>query len=200
LAEAWRLYRSGADLLRAALVLLADHELNASAFAVRVVASTGAPLHAAVIGGLAALLGPRHGGETARIEAFLDEAAGQHPAEAIIRHLRRGDGLPGFGHMLYPEGDPRARALLDRLAAIYGADPWLDRLVEAALAATGRHPTVDLALVVMTRRLGLPDGSALVLFALGRSVGWIAHALEQRATGRLIRPRARYTGPAVGEG
>jgi citrate synthase len=201
LAEAWRLYRSGADLLRVALVLLADHELNASAFAVRVVASTGAPLHAAVIGGLAALLGPRHGGETARVEAFLDEAAGQHPAEAIIRRLRRGDGgLPGFGHMLYPAGDPRARALLDRLAAIYGADPWFDRLVEAALAATGRHPTVDLALVALTRRLGLPDGSALVLFALGRTVGWIAHALEQRASGRLIRPRARYTGPALGEG
>ncbi|HWK46790.1 MAG TPA: citrate synthase family protein [Stellaceae bacterium] len=206
LARAWRLDPAGADLVRAALVLLADHELNASTFAVRVVASTGAPLHAAVAGGLAALLGPRHGGETARVEAFLDEAGfgergGQarqtDPADAVTRRLRRGERVPGFGHALYPEGDPRATALLDRLAAAIGRDPWLDRLAGAVEAATGKRPTIDFALVSMTRRLGLPDGTALAIFALGRTAGWIAHALEQRETGSLIRPRAHYVGPTT---
>ena len=202
LARAWQLDATGADLVRAALVLLADHEFNASAFAVRVVASTGAPLHAALSGGLAALLGPRHGGETARVEAFLDEtvSAGRppDPADSVTRRLRRGERIPGFGHALYPEGDPRGRALLDRLTAAFGADPALDRLIEAVAAATGKRPTIDFALVAMTRRLGLPDGTALAIFALGRAVGWIAHALEQRETGTLIRPRARYVGPVGG--
>jgi citrate synthase len=192
-AAAWGLDAAGADLVRAALVLCADHELNASSFTARCIASTGASLRAAVIGGLAALSGPRHGGTTARIEAFWDMLDAADRPDAVVRQLLSGgQSVPGFGHALYPEGDVRARALL---AAILPLRPawggWIDRV----LALTGQHPNVDLGLVALRRHLGLPAGAAFGLFALGRSVGWIAHGLEQRGDPHAIRPRAVYTGP-----
>lgn len=188
LGDAWGLGADGADRLRAALVLLADHELNASAFAVRVVASTGASLAAALAGGLAALSGPRHGGTTSLVEALFDEIEHSGDAAAVVEaRLWRGDLLPGFDHPLYPEGDPRARFLLGELPP----DPHRDGLI-AAVAALGKTPNVDLALVALRRALGLPRGAAFALFAIGRTAGWIAHALEQLEDGRLIRPRARY--------
>src|SRR5207245_5047973 len=110
--EIWRLDWPAAELLRLALVLIADHELNASTFAVRVVASTGASLVACVIGGLAALGGPRHGGTTEQVEALLDEIERVGDAAAVAeQRLSRGERLPGFGHPLYPDGDPRALAM-----------------------------------------------------------------------------------------
>jgi citrate synthase len=192
LATAWGLSDSEAGILRAALVLCADHESNASAFTVRVIASTGASLAACLIGGLGALSGPLHGGTTSLVEILFAEIDRDGDAARVIEErLRRGDRLPGFGHPLYPSGDPRARALI----AMLPADPVRDGLI-AAMADVGRNdPNIDLALVSMARRLRLPAGSALAIFALGRTVGWIAHALEQQRDGSLIRPRARYTGP-----
>jgi citrate synthase len=194
MARAWGSDAATADLIRRALVLCADHELNASAFAVRVVASTGAALPACLLAGLAALSGPLHGGMTERVGALLAEPGMQDdPQVAIAARLARGENLPGFGHRLYPDGDPRAAALLAALAP--GA--WWQALLRAVWELTGLRPNVDFALVALEREAGLPAGSALALFAAGRTAGWIAHALEQRADGRLIRPRAIYAGPAM---
>jgi citrate synthase len=192
LARAWRLDRRGADLVRRALVLVADHELNASAFAARVVASTGASLGACLAAGLAALGGPLHGGTTSLVELLLEEVDRSGDAASVVEtRLRRGDGVPGFGHPLYPDGDPRAAALLPRLPP----DRARDALAAVMRAGAGRLPNVDFALVSLRRACRLPPGGALALFAVGRTAGWIAHALEQRLDERLIRPRARYVGP-----
>jgi citrate synthase len=190
-----------ARLLNAALILSADHELNVSAFTVRCVASAGAPLYAAVAAGLAAIQGNRHGGATLRIEALLDEAATPANAGATLtQRLRRGDALPGIGHTLYPEGDPRGRLLLDLLGALrrdQASVALAQAVIEAAVELNGHRPTHDFALVVLCRALELPSGTALQLFALGRCLGWIAHAIEEYDRDRLIRPRARYTGPTT---
>ena len=196
LAKAWRLDRKGADLVRMALVLCADHELNASSFTARCVASTGASLRAAVIGGLAALSGGRHGGMTARIETFWRSLDDGGLLLQLRRRLAADEVLPGFGHPLYPEGDMRAAVLLDHILPRF---PRARALVTAAEQLTGHAPNIDFALVTLRRFLKLPEGCAFGLFALGRSVGWIAHAMEQWETGQLIRPRAVYTGPLPGE-
>ena len=193
LAEAWAQQADDAERLRAALVLCADHELNASTFTVRCIASTGAALPAALQGGLAALSGPRHGGMTERVEALF--AAFDRDGEAgrfVAGRVARGEAIPGFGHPLYPEGDPRGAALL----ALARPDARAQSLVRAATDLTGLRPTLDVGLVVLARSLGLPAGAAAALFAIGRTVGWLAHALEQAGQDRLIRPRARYVGPA----
>lgn len=193
IAHAWGLDARAAELIRAALVLCADHELNASAFAVRVVASTGASLAACVSAGLSALSGPRHGGTTSLVEILFEETERFGNAAGLVQErLRRGDILPGFGHPLYRDGDPRATALL----ALLPPDPTREALREAMDAIGGKLPNVDFALVSLRRALRLRPGSALALFAIGRTAGWIAHALEQQADDKLIRPRARYSGPA----
>ncbi len=188
------------NVLRSALVLCADHELNASSFATRVVASTGASLHASVGAGLAALSGPLHGGMTRHISAHWDEWHGRPPKAALAASLQalleaRQTGqtphyMAGFGHPLYPSGDPRSAYLL----ALLPFDSRRENLIDQVHATTGLHPSLDYSLVAIERALRLPPGAAFVLFALGRTVGWIAHALEQQATGQLIRPRAQYTG------
>ena len=190
-AQAWALDAQGADLVRMALVLCADHELNASGFTARCVASTGASLRAAVVGGLAALTGGRHGGTTARVEALWDELGEAQAPARLRQRLARGETLPGFGHHLYPEGDVRAALLLEMLPRQGPAAA----LAAEVMALTGLAPSVDFALVALRRHLQLPPGSAFGLFALGRCAGWLAQALEQRATRQIIRPRAAYTGP-----
>lgn len=195
--KAWRCDEAGADIIRAALILCADHELNASSFTARCVASTGASLRSAVIGGLAALSGSRHGGMTTRVEALWRSLEGEaQPAAALRRMLEAGAEIPGFGHPLYPDGDIRAAAILARLAPRL---PEAMAIAEAVEGLTGRRPSVDFALVALRRALKLPEGAAFALFALGRSVGWIAQALEQREDGGLIRPRAVYVGRREGE-
>lgn len=195
LADHFGLDAIGADLIRRALVLQADHELNASAFAVRVTASTGASLGACLNAGLSALSGPRHGGMTSLVELLFDEVERVgDAAEVVETRLRRGDGVPGFDHPLYPDGDPRANGILSHLPA----DPMTTDLLSVMEETAGLRPTCDVALVALRRRLGLPRGSALALFAIARTTGWIAHALEQTADERLIRPRARYVGPPPG--
>jgi citrate synthase len=126
------------------------------------------------------------------------EARGPEGAIRVVRQrLRRGEMIPGFGHRLYPGGDPRATPLLAHAEALAPSNRVV-RTVRAfadamALAAQER-PTVDLALCALAAALGLPPGGAVALFAAGRTAGWIAHALEQRRAGFALRPRARYVG------
>lgn len=204
LARCWRPGDADfAELLRRALILCAEHELNVSAFAARVVASTGAHLHATVCAGLSALTGPRHGGATARAFAFLQQAREAADLGGFVsERWRRGDELPGFGHALYPHGDPRAAALLAHIAALPARGPALDALlalIEAVDTATGQRPNIDLLLAALAEAHGLDARAALALFAAGRVAGWLAHALEQQSQGGLIRPRARYVGAPAPE-
>jgi citrate synthase len=189
-ARHWNLGADGADLVRCALILFAEHELNASTFAVRVAASTGASIAASLLAGLAALTGPRHGGAGEAAIAFMEDAERSGTETAIARWLERDRPLPGFGHPLYPEGDPRAKALLARLKL----DARARELAQAVAESTGALPNIDFALAVMTRQLPVPRDTPFRLFAIGRSVGWSAHAIEQIASGQLIRPRAVYEG------
>ena len=202
LARAWRVGTRGADVVRAALVLCADHELNVSAFTARCVASSGSHPYAVVIAGLAALEGPKHGGASIRAESMLASMRHARPLrQAVSARLRRGEPIDGFGHPLYREGDPRARLLLDLLGERYGTSAefrFVREFVRAAADVTGEHPNVDFGLAAAARVLKLPAGSPFTLFAIGRTVGWIGHAIEQYATGQLIRPRARYVGVAPG--
>lgn len=184
---------AAADIARRALVLLADHELNASTFATRVAVSTGAPLAAGVLSGLATLSGPLHGRASLGV---LELVAGveRGGADVTIRDwLSQGRPIAGFGHPLYPQGDPRATALLQHFTL---PKPYAD-LRDAIEEAIGERPNIDFALAALTKVFDLPQEAPLVLFALGRCVGWLAHALEQVTTGHPIRPRARYVGPPI---
>ncbi len=183
-----------AELIRAALILCADHELNVSTFAARCVASAGSSPYNVVIAGLAALEGPKHGGTTARIDASWDALRSTRDlAGAIAERLRRDEPINGFGHPLYQQGDPRAKVLLAMLPRGKAAT-FARELADAAQAVLGEAPTVDFALVAVARALGLPSGAALVLFSIGRTMGWIGHAIEQYETNAIIRPRAKYVG------
>jgi citrate synthase len=194
LGRSWGCGPRGCDLIRRALVLLADHELNASTFAARVAASTGASLAAAALAGLAALSGPLHGGVSERVKALALEAGRVGAHEAVAARLAHWCSAPGFGHPLYPQGDPRARALLDGFAP----SPSLELLGLTVEAATGERANVDFALVALAEALALPEDAPFALFAVARCAGWTAHALEQISTGALIRPRARYVGATPG--
>lgn len=202
LAEAWGVPPAHALLLRAALVVMADHEFNASTFAARVVASTGANLYGAAMAGLAALNGPRHGGGTRRVAALFDDARKARNLEApLVQRIRDHIYIHGFGHRLYPDGDVRSTILDKILRETVPGSPELAfaaKLSAAVERLIDRKANIDFTTVVVERVLGLPKDSALALFLLGRTVGWIAHALEQSAHAALIRPRARYTGPRPG--
>ncbi|HJL15243.1 MAG TPA: citrate synthase [Sandaracinaceae bacterium LLY-WYZ-13_1] len=188
-------------LIDAALVLCADHELNASSFACRVAASAGADLYACACAALATLSGAHHGGMSERVGALVEEVGTPERAPRVVRErLRRGESIPGFGHPLYPEGDPRAAPLLARARAAAPRSArirTLDALVDTMDLVDGGRPTLDVGLCAVADALGLPPGGAAALFAGGRAAGWIAHALEQGEAGYLLRPRARFVGPAA---
>tara|TARA_R110002110_G_scaffold79732_6_gene208058 strand:- start:1064 stop:2293 length:1230 start_codon:yes stop_codon:yes gene_type:complete len=190
--------RPASELIRAALVLCADHELNASAFTVRCVAGTGATLYAAVQAGICAAQGPKHGGLSGRVEGLLlDMSNRQDVEDAVLQRLKDNDPVPGFGHPLYPDGDPRAVALLAMLGDKYGDDANFiraQRIYRVMEEAGGLKPNIDFAIAAVGAVLHLPRGAGLGIFVLGRSAGWIGHAIEQYRTGQMIRPRARYTG------
>jgi len=198
-ASAWNVPSEHTALIRAALVLSADHEFNASAFAARVVASTGANLYASTMAGLVAINGPRHGGLTRRVAALLSDLVAVSDMDAeIARRVSERIYIPGFGHQLYPDGDIRSAALFSMMRELVPNSAELafaERVAGAVEQQIDRKPNVDFATVTLARVLSLPKDSALALFLLGRTVGWIAHAIEQAAHGALIRPRARYTGP-----
>jgi len=196
-----------ARLLDVTLILCADHELNASSFTARCVASTGATPYAAVVAALAALQGYKHGGSTREVATLFQEAA-ESPEQAVRARLRQGKSIPGFGHQLYPQGDPRARMLLmlareevekgevDAPEVLHIAD----ELITITKQATQADPNLDFGLVVLAQMVGLPVHAPFSLFALGRTVGWIGHMIEQYELDRLIRPRAQYIGIAPQSG
>ena len=199
LQSGWSPEDQGAEaLLGSALVYCVDHELPVSTFAARCVASSEATPYAVVLAGLAALGGVKHGGEIELVEAFLREVEDAGEARAVISgRLRRGERIPGFGHSLYPEGDPRGAGLLCLTAGAYSENNAValsEAVTEEMLRLMNERPTVDFALATVARVLELPPGGAVALFALGRTVGWIGHAIEQYQSGTLIRPRARYVG------
>jgi citrate synthase len=185
------------------LVACAEHELNASTFAARVVASTGADLFASVLSALCSLSGPIHGGACDRIEEmFARIATGAHIGDCLDTIMRENRLPPGFGHAIYPGGDPRA-ALLRKHAEAIGRRRGrrlleiASRIEEAVWKRERLRPNLDFYLTVSTRMLGFARGLPAAIFAIGRSAGWIAHGLEQYADNRLIRPRMRYRGIAI---
>jgi citrate synthase len=185
--------------LRAALVLLADHELAASTFAARVAASVRADPYAVVATGLGAAGGALHGGASLGVEAMLAAAAGpQDVARAVGSLLRRGERIPGFGHFVYRSGDPRAAFLLGEIRARAPGSPRLAVADALAREVVGRGlptPNIDFALAVLASVAGMVPGAAEAVFAVARTAGWIGHALEEYARHAPLRPRARYTGP-----
>jgi citrate synthase len=187
--------------LNEALILCADHELNLSAFTARCVASGETTLYGIVSAGLAALQGAKHGGFTGRVEALFKEVGtAENTPTALKERLKRGEQIPGFGHPLYPDGDPRGRALM-ALASEARPDSPVVKLGQSIEATTldlvGLPVTLDFGLVTLAQALELPPGSPLALFAIGRTAGWIGHALEQNTLRQLIRPRAKYIGPPI---
>lgn len=198
--------KAEADALDTYLVTVADHGLNASTFAARVVASTRAGLGSAVLAGISALKGPLHGGAPGPIIEMLDQIGEPSNARAWIEAaLDRGDRLMGFGHRIYKVRDPRADALK---AAVRWLDARQGRLefaegVEAAVLAilSERKPgrslqtNVEFYTALLLEALAFPPSAFTCVFAMGRVAGWLAHAREQLAGGRLIRPASVYVGP-----
>lgn len=187
-------------LLTATLILCADHELNTSTFTARCVASAGSSPYAVVLAGLATSPGMRYcAGYIEQIEHLLHEIGSPGDVRpTLARYLKRGESIPGFGHDLYPDGDPRGRLLLHLIATAYPASPvvrLVEALVEAISELLGDAPAIEVGIVTLAQALHLPTGAAIALFALGRMIGWIGHAREEYQADRLIRPRARYVGP-----
>jgi citrate synthase len=200
LQGAWAPKReAAAGVIRTTLVLCADHELNVSAFTARCAASAGAAPYDVVSAAMATVKGYRHGGASERVLALVRDAGTMRSARsALADRLRRGEQVPGFGHPLYPSGDPRA-AVLIRLAKDSGNEPaWrpFRNLLAAGRELLQDAPNLDAGLAAVAHAYRLPGQAPQLLFALGRTIGWIAHAIEEYASGQLIRPRARYTGPA----
>ncbi|OMQ33070.1 citrate synthase [Ensifer sp. 1H6] len=189
LAIGWKRPAAAASI-RKALVLAAEHELNVSAFAARVTASSGAALSAAVLSGLATLTGPRHGGAWLSVTQLVERANAVGVREAIRGILGSEGAVRAFGHRLYPQGDPRAKAIIES----FEAPPLYGLLAEAGEDLLGEPVNIDFALASLAATFDLPDEAPMVIFALARTVGWLAHAMEQVESGHLIRPRARYSG------
>lgn len=199
LARAWLPKRtSAAHCLRVALILCADHELNISAFTARCIASAQATLYEVVLGAMAAFRGRRHGGISEAVETLFRDAEQVRDCRKVVAARLQSLGyIPGFGHQLYPEGDPRAEKLL-LLAKMYESEvqgKLTRRLIQAAHTLAGERPNLDFGLAAFARALALPSEAPIAIFGLGRTIGWIAHAIEQYADNQMIRPRARYTGP-----
>ena len=188
------------DALRAALVLLADHELAASTLAARVAASVRADPYAVVATGLGAVGGALHGGASLGAETMLAAAQDAAGVPRVVGDLlRRGERVPGFGHFVYRGGDPRAGLLLAMVRSAVPASPRL-AVVDSVLAEMHRRalpePNIDFALAVLASCAGMIRGAGEVIFAVARTAGWLAHALEEYTARTPLRPRAVYTGPA----
>jgi citrate synthase len=188
-------------VLRAALVLLADHELAASTLAARVAASAKADPYAVVLTGLGVLGGPLHGGASYGVERLLAEVAEPGQAGRVIaERIRRGERIPGFGHSVYKNGDARGGLLLD---LVKEAAPGHERVtaVQAVLdeARRRRLPerNVDLALAALVAVAGMVSGAGEAIFAVARTAGWLAHAMEEYTRGSPLRLRAAYIGPPI---
>ncbi|WP_328828260.1 MULTISPECIES: citrate synthase [unclassified Streptomyces] len=187
-------------VLDTALGLLVDHDLAASTLAVRVAASARAHAYAAVSSGLGVLEGPLHGAASGLAHRLLLDVLDQGTAAPVVAdELRSGRRIPGLGHRLYPGEDPRARALFALLEEIPGAAPALAAardIVATTARHTPLHANVDLALAVFTVSSGMPSTAGETVFAVARTAGWIAHALEEYGERPLrMRPSGHYVGP-----
>lgn len=190
------------EALNAALVLVADHDLSVSTVAARMAASIAADPYAVVGVGLSALGGAMQAVASLAVEDLLSEVTRpRHAAVAIGERLRRGDRLPGFGHRLYPDGDPRAPVLLQLLRRCWRGKPRLDA-IDAVIAACGERrlpaPNIDFMLASLAHLAGMQRGASEAIFAVARTAGWLAHAIEEYARRTSIRPRAVYVGVPVG--
>ena len=188
-----------------ALVLHADHELNASTFAARVAAATLTDLHSAIVGAIGALKGPLHGGANADVMRLLIEIGPDAPPEkiddAIRSRLARKMKIPGFGHRVYRTEDPRAthlRRMSEELGKRAGNTRWFDmsrRIEQLVTSEKKLYPNVDFYSASTYYTLGIPIDLFTPIFAVSRISGWTAHCLEQYSNNRLIRPRTDYIGP-----
>jgi citrate synthase len=187
-----------------ALILHADHELNASTFAARVIAATLADLHSAVTGAIGALKGPLHGGanEATMKLLYAIDSAGADPVEYVRNMFANKQKISGFGHRVYHTEDPRAthlRRMSGELGKAAGNTKWFDlsQKIEAFVKAEKKlNANVDFYSASTYTTLGIDIDLFTPIFAISRIAGWCAHVLEQHDDNRLIRPRAEYTGPA----
>ncbi len=191
---------AGADMVaavNAALVLCADHELSSSTFAARIAASAGAELRACVLAAIGTHSGTALGGGCDRAEDLLRNARNRADMRQRLAALEQsGARVPGFNLPVYPKGDPRARHLLQlarQFADHSGEAQRIDEFIREAEATLHLRPSIEVGLVALCAALDFPVRSAGALWALGRTAGWIAHVMEQRLAGFLLRPRARYS-------
>jgi citrate synthase len=194
--------RGALEALNAALVLVADHDLSVSTLAARMAASIAADPYAVVSVGLSALGGAMQAVASLAAEDLLSDIARPERSAAVIgERLRRGDRLPGFGHRLYPGGDPRAPLLLDLLRRCWRGHRRL-ATIEAVLAATGERglpaPNIDFTLGSLAHLAGMRRGASEAIFGIARTAGWLAHAMEEYERRTSIRPKAIYVGVPTG--
>jgi citrate synthase len=187
------------DVVGVALVLLADHELAASTLAARVAASMRADPYAVVATGLGAMGGAVHAGAALGAELMLASADSPDDVPRVVGDLlRRGERLPGFGHFVYKDGDPRANLLLEIIASYASGSPRLE-IASAVIAEVRRRslpePNIEFALATLASVAGMVRGAGEAIFAVARAAGWLAHALEEYDRNVPIRPRGVYVGP-----
>jgi citrate synthase len=182
--------------LNAALVLIADHELNPATFAARIAASGGADLHACIGAALGVHVGSLIGRGCDRVEALFAPGADAETIHAnAVAMVQSAQKLPGFNHPFYPHGDPRTRMLIELAREIGGTTKRMRDMLEGLRRIEDElqaEPAIETGLVMLCRALGAPERTAGGMFALGRCAGWVAHVLEQRLQGFLIRPRAQF--------
>jgi citrate synthase len=185
-----------------ALMLHADHELNASTFAARVAAATETDMHSAITAAIGALKGPLHGGANQEVIKMLLKIGDADKAKGFIeQQLRDRKKVMGFGHRVYRTDDPRAthlRKMSEQLGKLKGEMKWyeMSRTIEDTVKnEKGLYANVDFYSASVYYMLGIPVDLFTPIFAMSRISGWAAHVLEQYANNRLIRPRAEYTGP-----
>jgi citrate synthase len=197
-----------AKVLDAVSILHADHEMNASTFAARVIAATCTDMHSAIVGAIAALKGPLHGGANEWVMATLKKIGSEEKVEAWVDGmLDQGKKIPGFGHAIYKVTDPRAiilkeigRKAFDR--ADTNEPNWFamtERMERRVFERKGLVPNVDLYSASVLYSLGFPIDLLTALFAANRVAGWSAHVIEQHSNNRIIRPTINYTGPPARE-
>jgi citrate synthase len=185
-----------------ALILHADHEMNASTFTARVIASTLSDMHSAITGAIGALKGPLHGGANEQVMRLLQSIpAGASVEDEIRARLERKERIMGFGHRVYKTWDPRAvilKRFSKELAEESGEPRWYDvseRIEKTVVSEKGLYPNVDFYSASTYHYLGIDTGLFTPIFAMSRVVGWAAHVIEQHADNRLIRPSSEYVGP-----
>lgn len=189
-----------AAVINCALVLCADHELNASTLAARIAASCDASIYSCLLSALGSFSGSLHGSASRRAEDIVTNSLRFKSARAWLKdYLQEFERIPGFGTELYQKGDPRAKALIETAQRVSKRNEHLDRLVEIVECVREHfeaEPNLDVGLAAISYALDLPPGSGSIIFAVSRAAGWIAHAVEQREYGGVIRPRAKYIGKA----